>query len=73
LESVYNPDFNYGEIIIKSHAWLNFYNLSVKEGVERKNAIGLYNIMSPLRGRVGIGLFYFLLLCRHWVAGWYLD
>ncbi|MBX3254560.1 MAG: KilA-N domain-containing protein [Chitinophagaceae bacterium] len=32
-ESVYNPDFNYGEFaIIKGHAGLNSYKLSVKEG-----------------------------------------
>jgi len=31
-ESIYNPDFNYGEFaIIKSQAGLNSYKLSVKE------------------------------------------
>ncbi|OFX20043.1 MAG: DNA-binding protein [Bacteroidetes bacterium GWA2_31_9] len=41
-ESVYNPDFNYGEFaIIKSQAGLNNYKLSVKEWVEKTNAIGL--------------------------------
>ncbi len=41
-ESVYNPDFNYGEFaIIKSQAGLNSYKLSVKEGVSKTNAIGL--------------------------------
>lgn len=41
-ESVYNPDFNYGEFaIIKSQAGLNRYKLSVKEWVEKTNAIGL--------------------------------
>lgn len=41
-ESVYNPDFNYGEFaIIKGHAGLNSYKLSVKEWVEKTNAIGL--------------------------------
>jgi KilA-N domain len=41
-ESVYNPDFNYGEFdIIKSQAGLNSYRLSVKEWVEKTNAIGL--------------------------------
>ncbi|KDE66648.1 conjugative transposon protein [Fusobacterium necrophorum DAB] len=41
-ESVYNPDFNYGEFaIIKSQAGLNSYKLSVKEWVEKTNAIGL--------------------------------
>jgi len=41
-ESVYNPDFNYGEFaIIKTHAGLNNYKLSVKEWVEKTNAIGL--------------------------------
>ncbi len=41
-ESVYNPDFNYGEFaIIKSHAGLNSYKISVKEWVEKTNAVGL--------------------------------
>jgi len=41
-ESVYNPAFNYGEFaIIKSQAGLNSYKLSVKEWVEKTNAIGL--------------------------------
>jgi KilA-N domain len=41
-ESVYNPDFNYGEFdIIKSQAGLNSYRLSVKEWVEKTKAIGL--------------------------------
>jgi hypothetical protein len=41
-ESVYNPDFNYGEFaIIKSQVGLNSYKLSVKEWVEKTNAIGL--------------------------------
>ena len=41
-ESVYNPDFNYGEFAtIKSQAGLNSYKISVKEWVEKTNAIGL--------------------------------
>jgi hypothetical protein len=41
-ESVYNPNFNYGEFaIIKSQAGLNNYKLSVKEWVAKTNAIGL--------------------------------
>ena len=41
-ENVYNPDFNYGEFaIIKSQVGLNNYKLSVKEWVEKTNAIGL--------------------------------
>jgi hypothetical protein len=41
-ESVHNPDFNSGEFaIIKSQAGLNSYKLSVKEWVEKTNAIGL--------------------------------
>lgn len=41
-ESVYNPGFNYGEFaIIKSQAGLNSYKLSVKEWVQKNNAIGL--------------------------------
>lgn len=41
-ESVHNPDFNYGEFaLIKSQAGLNSYKISVKEWVEKTNAIGL--------------------------------
>ena len=41
-ESIYNPDFNYGEFaIIKSQAGLNSYKISVKEWVEKTNAIGI--------------------------------
>jgi len=41
-ERVHNPDFNYGEFaIIKSHAGLNNYKISVKDWVEKTNGIGL--------------------------------
>jgi len=41
-ESVFNPAFNYGEFaIIKSKAGLNSYKISVKEWVDKTNAIGL--------------------------------
>ncbi len=41
-EGVYNPAFNYGEFaIIKSQVGLNSYKLSVKEWVEKTNAIGI--------------------------------
>jgi KilA-N domain len=41
-ETVYNPCFNYGEFaIIKTRAGLNNYKISVKEWVEKTNAIGL--------------------------------
>ncbi|MBS1503664.1 MAG: KilA-N domain-containing protein [Bacteroidetes bacterium] len=41
-ESIYNPGFNYGEFaIIKSQAGLNNYKISVREWVEKTNAIGL--------------------------------
>jgi len=41
-ESIYNPHFNYGEFaIIKSQAGLNSYKISVKEWVEKTNAVGL--------------------------------
>ena len=41
-ERVHNPGFNCGEFaIIKSQAGLNSYKLSVKEWVEKTNAIGL--------------------------------
>jgi len=41
-EGIYNTGFNYGEFAtIKSQAGLNSYKLSVKEWVEKTNAIGL--------------------------------
>lgn len=41
-EQVHNPNFNYGEFAaIKSQAGLNSYKISVKEWVEKTNAIGL--------------------------------
>ena len=41
-EQIYNPNFSYGEFaIIKSQAGLNSYKISVKEWVEKTNAIGL--------------------------------
>jgi len=41
-ESIHNPRFNYGEFaIIKSQAGLNSYKISVKDWVEKINAIGL--------------------------------
>ena len=41
-EQVHNPGFNYGEFAtIKSQAGLNSYKLSVKDWVEKTNAIGL--------------------------------
>lgn len=41
-ETIHNPNFNYGEFAtIKSLAGLNSYKISVKEWVEKTNAIGL--------------------------------
>ncbi len=41
-EELHNPTFNYGEFaIIKSQAGLNNYKISVKEWVEKTNAIGI--------------------------------
>ncbi len=41
-EKIYNPHFNYGEFAtIKSQAGLNSYKISVKEWVEKTNAIGI--------------------------------
>jgi hypothetical protein len=49
-ESVNNPDFNYGEFaIIRNQAGLNSYKISVKEWVEKTNAIG----MKATAGRYG--------------------
>ena len=42
-EQMHNPDFNYGEYaIIRSHAGSNTHKVSVKEWVERTNAIGIF-------------------------------
>jgi hypothetical protein len=42
-ETVYNPQFNYGEFaIIKSQAGLNSYKISAKEWALKTNAIGVY-------------------------------
>ena len=42
-ESLNNPDFNYGEFaIIKEKSGLNNFKVSVKEWVEKTNAVGLY-------------------------------
>jgi hypothetical protein len=41
-ESVFNPGFNYGEFAtIRNQAGLNSYKISVKDWVEKTNAIGL--------------------------------
>ncbi len=41
-EKIHNPNFNYGEFaIIRNQAGLNSYKISVKEWVEKTNAIGL--------------------------------
>ena len=41
-ESVYNPEFNYGEFAtIRAQAGLNSYKISVKEWVNKTHAIGL--------------------------------
>jgi len=41
-EKIYNPKFNYGEFaIIKSKSGLNNFKISVKEFVERTNAVGI--------------------------------
>jgi hypothetical protein len=41
-EQIHNPDFNYGEFaVIKGKSGLNSFKVSVKELVERTNAIGL--------------------------------
>ena len=41
-EKIYNPNFNYGEFaIIKNQAGLNRFKISVKDFVQRTNAISL--------------------------------
>jgi hypothetical protein len=53
-ESVYNPNFNYGEsAIVKSQTGLNSYKLSVKEWIKKTNAIGL----KAKSGRYGGGTY----------------
>jgi|SRR3989338_7321383 len=50
-ESVYNPDFNYGEFaIIKSQAGLNSYKISVKQSVRltQLNSIAISQMQSLL-------------------------
>ena len=48
-ESVYNPDFNYGEFAtIKSQAGLNNYKISVKEWQDKTNAIAITQLKSLL-------------------------
>ena len=50
-EELHNPNFNYGEFaIIKSQAGLNSYKLSVKEWVEKTNAIGITSKASRYGG-----------------------
>lgn len=50
-ERINNPSFNYGEsAIIKSKVGLNNYKLSVKEWVERTNAIGLRSVAGRYGG-----------------------
>lgn len=53
-ESIYNPNFNYGEYaIIKGEAGLNSYKLSVKDWVEKTNAIGLKATIGRYGGTYG--------------------
>ena len=53
-ESIYNSNFNYGEFaIIKSQAGLNSYKLSVKDWVEKTNAIRLKATAGRYGGLVG--------------------
>ena len=40
-ERIHNPDFNYGEFaIIRNHAGLNNYKISVKEWAAKTNGLG---------------------------------
>jgi len=53
-ESVYNPNFNYGEFaIIKSKAGLNNFKISVKEWAEKTKAIGLQATAGRYGGTYG--------------------
>ena len=43
-EKTHNPDFNYGEFAtIRNQAGLNSFKVSVKEWVEKTNAIGIFS------------------------------
>ena len=54
-ESIYNPLFNYGEFaIIKSQAGLNSYKISVKDWVEKTNAIGQKRPQEDMGGHMRI-------------------
>jgi hypothetical protein len=54
-ESVYNPNFNYGEFaIIKSQAGLNSYKISVKDWVEKTKAVGLKATAGKGAGAYGL-------------------
>ena len=42
-EKLHNPDFNYGEFAtIRNQSGLNSFKVSVKEWVEKTNAIGIF-------------------------------
>jgi len=42
-EQIYNPNFNYGEFAtIRSQAGVNSYKISVKEWLEKTNAVGIF-------------------------------
>ena len=63
-EELHNPNFNYGEFaIIKSQAGLNNYKLSVKEWVEKTNAIGIISKAGRYGGTYAIKILLLNLVC----------
>jgi hypothetical protein len=49
-ESIYNPNFNYGEFaIIKSKAWLNNYKISVKENKSKIMINSLHSFLTKFQ------------------------
>jgi len=59
---VNNPDFNYGEFAtIKSQVGLNSYKISVKEWVEKTNAIGI----QAKAGRYGGTYAHYHAICHY--------
>ena len=63
-EEIHNPNFNYGEFaIIKSQAGLNSYKISVKEWVEKTNAIGIMSKAGRYGGTMLIKILLLNLVC----------
>ena len=63
-EELHNSSFNYGKFaIIKSQAGLNSYKLSVKEWVEKTNAIGIISKAGDMVEHMHIRILLLNLVC----------